>query len=95
MKFVDLDVDVRGSGEITMRYVDGETADMNIAGSGSIEMKSGNVNYIKARIAGSGCIQGKVKHKSIEQKIAGSGYIKLSNLSDESAMLIKGAKMFE
>ena len=75
-KFVDLDADIRGSGDITLRNVDGETADMNIAGSGCIKLESGNVNYIKARIAGSGCIYGKVTHKSIEQKTAGSGYIK-------------------
>ncbi len=79
VKYTDMDADVRGSGGIKLSNVDGQTADINIAGSGTIKLESGNISFIKARIAGSGCIIGNINHKSLEQKTAGSGYIKLNN----------------
>lgn len=71
-------IDIAGSGEVDIDRITTAEARMNIAGSGSIDMENANIGYAKSEIAGSGTIELNGNIKSHNEKVAGSGEVKIN-----------------
>jgi len=73
-----LEASVGGSGGAKFDTFASKEADMSITGSGDIRIIDGEIPNIKARITGSGQILGTIRYNSIEQRVSGSGTIRIN-----------------
>ena len=77
----DLDLDIAGSGDITIAQLTCQDLDISIAGSGDVTLGMVQANKVKNDIAGSGGIDiAGLICKTVYNDIAGSGDITLNNL---------------
>jgi Putative auto-transporter adhesin, head GIN domain len=82
----DIELDVCGSGNITVPKVNTQYIDMNVSGSGNISVTTLDANYLNANITGSGnidAITGSLASQTLN--ISGSGNINLLNIISNTA----------
>jgi len=72
------EVNISGSGGAKFTTISTKDADLVVTGSGDIRLLGGEAKAIKARVTGSGQITGNVQYNSIDQKVTGSGTIRIS-----------------
>lgn len=76
----DAEVDIAGSGSITIAELEAAELDVDIAGSGSVSANAGSVERLTVDIAGSGNVGlGDVMADDVEVEIAGSGNVNLAS----------------
>ncbi len=73
-----LEATVSGSGGAKFDYISSKEASLSVTGSGDIRLIDGELQDIKARVTGSGQIMGTVKYHSIDQRVTGSGSIRIN-----------------
>jgi hypothetical protein len=86
-----IDLDVSGSGSITIPQLTADYADANISGSGDIKIHGGTIRQEKLKISGSGNMDfSNVTAVKAETTTSGSGDIRL-NVSEELDVRISGS----
>lgn len=73
-----LEATVGGSGSVKVNAIQGSNASLAVTGSGDIRLIDGEINDIKARVTGSGQILGTIRYKSVDQKVTGSGSVRIN-----------------
>jgi hypothetical protein len=87
----DINLDVSGSGSITIAEINGVYGDVNISGSGNIKVNNGTIDEEKLKISGSGNIElSNVSAKKATTTTSGSGDMKLK-VSDYLNVTISGS----
>ena len=87
----DINLDVSGSGSITIAEINAGYGDANISGSGNIQVNNGTIGEEKLKISGSGNIElSNVSATKASTTTSGSGDIKLK-VSDYLNVTISGS----
>lgn len=82
-----LDIDISGSGEVTLAGVRGDRLDVDISGSGDVDLSKVHVSEADARVSGSGSVRFGGDADRVEARVSGSGEVFARRLTAQRAVI--------